>query len=108
MPSAALQTKQGQDYENVEKVWIPIEPSRNNLMLLPETSDSQVRDTSAIPHSESALLPSTHTIILDFSMVHFVDARASIVLRQVRTEVALTRALVPTHHHHPNPSPNPD
>ncbi|XP_036104556.1 testis anion transporter 1 [Molossus molossus] len=81
--SATLQRKQGQDYEEVEKAWIPEDPSRNNSMPLAEASDNQVGNTSAIPCSESSLLPSTHTIILDFSMVHFVDSRASIVLRQM-------------------------
>lgn len=84
MPYAVSSTflrNQGQTYETVEKEWLSNEPSRS----LPDATPSQVRSRALVPYSESFLLPSTHTIILDFSMVHFVDSRALVILRQVRS-----------------------
>ncbi|XP_074188954.1 testis anion transporter 1 isoform X9 [Rhinolophus sinicus] len=81
--ASTFQKNQGQNYEDEEKVWFSYNPSRNDSMPLPGASASQVRSRSLMPCSESSLLPSIHTIILDFSMVHFVDSRASVVLRQM-------------------------
>nr|XP_019594381.1 PREDICTED: testis anion transporter 1 isoform X5 [Rhinolophus sinicus] len=81
--ASTFQKNQGQNYEDEEKVWFSYDPSRNDSMPLPGASASQVRSRSLMPCSESSLLPSIHTIILDFSMVHFVDSRASVVLRQM-------------------------
>lgn len=82
------------NYEEVEKVWLSDDPSRSMTITLPEASDTQVRATK-VPYSTSTILPSVHTIILDFSMVHLVDAQALVVLRQVSTEEVFTRALIP-------------
>lgn len=87
----------GQNYEDMDKAWLSNNPSRNNSMPLPGTAENQERRRSFLPHSDSSLLPSIHTIILDFSMVHFVDSRASVSLRQVSTEEAFTRALMPSY-----------
>lgn len=103
--SSTFQRNQGPNYEEVENVWLSNNPSRSNLMPLPEASESQVRSKSLNPYSESSLLPSTHTIILDFSMVQFVDSQASVVLRQVNIEESLIKVLIPTSHHCPNPNP---
>nr|XP_025846594.1 testis anion transporter 1 [Vulpes vulpes] len=73
----------GQNYEDMDKAWLSNNPSRNNSMPLPGTAENQERRRSFLPHSDSSLLPSIHTIILDFSMVHFVDSRASVSLRQM-------------------------
>ena len=79
------------NYEEVEKVWLSDDPSRSMTITLPEASDTQVR-AAKLP---STILPSVHTIILDFSMVHIVDAQALVVLRQVSTKEVFTRALIP-------------
>ncbi|KAG5196844.1 hypothetical protein JEQ12_010298 [Ovis aries] len=71
------------NYEEVEKVWLSDDPSRSMTITLPEASDTQVRATKLLPYSTSTVLPSVHTIILDFSMVHLVDAQALVVLRQM-------------------------
>ncbi|XP_077017716.1 testis anion transporter 1 isoform X5 [Tamandua tetradactyla] len=82
--SSTSQRNLGQNQEEVEKVWLPHNPLRNNsLPPLPEAAESQGRSRSLLPYSDVSLLPSTHTIILDFSMVHFVDAQASVILRQM-------------------------
>ncbi|XP_058409952.1 testis anion transporter 1 isoform X2 [Diceros bicornis minor] len=81
--SSMSQRNQGQNYEGVEKVWLPNNSSRNSLMPLPDAAESQVMSRSLIRYSDMSLPPSTHTIILDFSMVQFVDAQASVVLRQM-------------------------
>lgn len=94
--SSTFQKNQGQSYEDV---WLPTKPARNNMRLPPNASGSQVRS-----RSEPSFVPSTHTIILDFSMVHFVDAQAVVVLRQVGIEVALTRALILTYLHPLSPT----
>ena len=79
----------------LEKVWLSDDPPRSMMITLPEASDTQVRATKLLPYSTSTILPSIHTIILDFSMVHLVDARALVVLRQVSTKEVFTRALIP-------------
>ncbi|GAB1300800.1 Testis anion transporter 1 [Apodemus speciosus] len=73
------------NYEDTEKAWLPNNPPRNSP-LPPENSESlgQSRSRSAImPYSDTSVQINTHTIILDFSMVHYVDNRALIVLRQM-------------------------
>uniref|UniRef100_A0A2K6PGG0 Solute carrier family 26 member 8 n=1 Tax=Rhinopithecus roxellana TaxID=61622 RepID=A0A2K6PGG0_RHIRO len=79
--SSMSQKNQGQQYEAVEKVWLP-NSSRNSSPGLPDVAESQGR-RSLIPYSDASLLPSVHTIILDFSMVHYVDSRGLVVLRQI-------------------------
>ncbi|XP_011800755.1 PREDICTED: testis anion transporter 1 isoform X2 [Colobus angolensis palliatus] len=79
--SSMSQKNQGQQYEEVEKVWLP-NSSRNSSPGLPDVAESQGR-RSLIPYSDASLLPSVHTIILDFSMVHYVDSRGLVVLRQI-------------------------
>ena len=101
--SSTLQRNQEQNYEDVERTWLPKHLPRDRAMPFPAAEESQVRSRSVLPYSESSLLPNTHTIILDFSMVHFVDSWASVTLRQVSTEVALTKAMIPTYQHHPDP-----
>lgn len=95
--SSILQRNQGQSYENI---WVPNKHSGNDPKSLPDASGSQVRS-----RTDSSLLTSTHTVILDFSMVHFVDSQAVVVLRQVGTEVALTRALILSYHPPPQAPP---
>ncbi|KAM9667412.1 LOW QUALITY PROTEIN: testis anion transporter 1 [Trichechus inunguis] len=80
--SSTSQRNQGQNLEE-EKVWVPNNPLRNSLPPLPDAAGSQGRSRSLLPYSEASLLPTTYTIILDFSMVHFVDSRASVILRQM-------------------------
>nr|XP_008261052.1 testis anion transporter 1 isoform X2 [Oryctolagus cuniculus] len=79
--SSISQRTQGQNYEDVEKAWSPNYPQRNSLQ--PPADQSQQRSRPFTPFSDPYLQPSTHTIILDFSMVHFVDARALVILRQM-------------------------
>ncbi|XP_006860630.1 PREDICTED: testis anion transporter 1 [Chrysochloris asiatica] len=79
--SSTSQKNQGQNLEEVGKV--PNNPSRNSSLPVPNPVDSQGRSISFLPYSEVSLLPTTHTIILDFSMVQFVDSWASVVLRQM-------------------------
>ncbi|KAL4676694.1 hypothetical protein H8959_010839, partial [Pygathrix nigripes] len=79
--SSMSQKNQGQQYEAVEKVWLP-NSSRNSSPGLPDVAESQGR-RSLIPYSDASLLPSVHTIILDFSMVHYVDSQGLVVLRQI-------------------------
>ncbi|XP_063460930.1 testis anion transporter 1 isoform X11 [Pan paniscus] len=78
--SSVSQKNQGQQ-EEVEEVWLPNNSSRNSSPGLPDVAESQGR-RSLIPYSDASLLPSVHTIILDFSMVHYVDSRGLVVLRQ--------------------------
>nr|XP_054969505.1 testis anion transporter 1 isoform X6 [Pan paniscus]XP_054969506.1 testis anion transporter 1 isoform X6 [Pan paniscus]XP_054969507.1 testis anion transporter 1 isoform X6 [Pan paniscus] len=79
--SSVSQKNQGQQ-EEVEEVWLPNNSSRNSSPGLPDVAQSQGR-RSLIPYSDASLLPSVHTIILDFSMVHYVDSRGLVVLRQI-------------------------
>ncbi|XP_012900265.1 testis anion transporter 1 isoform X7 [Mustela putorius furo] len=73
----------GQNYEDVDQAWLSNNPSRNSSMPLPGIAEKQGRNRSFLPFSDSSLLTSIHTIILDFSMVHFVDPQASVSLRQM-------------------------
>ncbi|XP_059034479.1 testis anion transporter 1 isoform X6 [Mustela lutreola] len=73
----------GQNYEDVDQAWLSNNPSRNSSMPLPGIAEKQERNRSFLPFSDSSLLTSIHTIILDFSMVHFVDPQASVSLRQM-------------------------
>lgn len=80
-----------QSYEDTEKAWLPNSPPRNSPLPLPEASESlaQSRSRSIImPYSDTSVQNNTHTIILDFSMVHYVDNRALVILRQVSTKEA--------------------
>ncbi|XP_048661146.1 testis anion transporter 1 isoform X6 [Marmota marmota marmota] len=79
--SSSSQRIQGQNYGDMEKVRIANHPSRNSLLPPPDTTESQER--SLIPYSDMSFQPSTHTIILDFSMVQYVDFHALVVLRQM-------------------------
>lgn len=99
------QKNQGQQYEEVEKVWLPNNSSRNSSPGLPDVAESQGR-RSLIPYSDASLLPSVHTIILDFSMVHYVDSQGLVVLRQVSTGEALAGALIPLLPSQPHPDPD--
>lgn len=94
------------NYKEVEKVWLSDDPSRSMSITLPVASETQVGGRTLLPYSTSSLLPSIHTIILDFSMVHLVDAQALVVLRQVSTKEVFTRTLIPSYHHHPSPDPD--
>lgn len=94
------------NYKEVEKVWLSDDPSRSMSITLPDASETQGGGRTLLPYSTSSLLPSIHTIILDFSMVHLVDAQALVVLRQVSTKEAFTRTLIPSYHHHPRPDPD--
>uniref|UniRef100_A0A8D1N9A9 STAS domain-containing protein n=1 Tax=Sus scrofa TaxID=9823 RepID=A0A8D1N9A9_PIG len=81
-------SQRNNNYEEVEKAWPSGDPSRS-ISTLPEVSESQLRERTLLPYSSMSLLPppplppQIHTIILDFSMVHLVDAHASVVLRQM-------------------------
>uniref|UniRef100_A0A8D2CNR9 Solute carrier family 26 member 8 n=1 Tax=Sciurus vulgaris TaxID=55149 RepID=A0A8D2CNR9_SCIVU len=79
--SSTSQRNQEQNYEDLEKVRLANHPSRNSLLPLPEATESQ--EVSTIPYSDRSYQPSIHTIILDFSMVHYVDFQALVVLRQM-------------------------
>ncbi|XP_042540116.1 testis anion transporter 1 [Dipodomys spectabilis] len=82
--SSTSQRYPEQNYEEVDKNWLYASPPRQNSIPLPDNNTESVdRSRSIIPYSECSLQPSIHTIILDFSMVHYVDSRASIVLRQM-------------------------
>ncbi|XP_028744257.1 testis anion transporter 1 [Peromyscus leucopus] len=84
--SSTSQRNLGQNYEDTEKTWLSNNPSRNSSLPPLETSESlaQSRSRSVIgPYSDSGLQSNIHTIILDLSMVHFVDSRALVVLRQM-------------------------
>uniref|UniRef100_A0A8C6GTN9 Solute carrier family 26, member 8 n=1 Tax=Mus spicilegus TaxID=10103 RepID=A0A8C6GTN9_MUSSI len=75
-----------QSYEDTEKAWLPNSPPRNSPLPPPEASESlaQSRSRSIImPYSDTSVQNNTHTIILDFSMVHYVDNRALVILRQM-------------------------
>uniref|UniRef100_A0A8C5XSD1 Solute carrier family 26 member 8 n=1 Tax=Microcebus murinus TaxID=30608 RepID=A0A8C5XSD1_MICMU len=80
--SSSSQRYQGQNYEDVEDVWLQKEPSRYSSIPGTESVESRGRSRSIIPYSED-MLPPTHTIILDFSMVHHVDPWALVILRQI-------------------------
>ncbi|KAL2791729.1 testis anion transporter 1 isoform b, partial [Daubentonia madagascariensis] len=80
--SSTSQRNQGQNYEEVEKVWLHKETPRHSSLQLPDTAESPGRSRSVIPYSDGSP-PPIHTIILDFSMVHYVDSRALIMLRQM-------------------------
>ncbi|XP_004590531.2 testis anion transporter 1 isoform X1 [Ochotona princeps] len=79
--SSISQRNPSRNYENVDKGWPSNYSQRNNS--LPLANQSQGRSRSSIPFSDSFLEPITHTIILDFTMVHFVDAQAVVILRQM-------------------------
>ncbi|XP_028632884.1 testis anion transporter 1 [Grammomys surdaster] len=84
--SSTSQRNVGQNYEDTEKAWLPNSPPRNSSLPPPENSESlaQSRSRSVIvPYSDTSVQINTHTIILDFSMVHYVDSRALVILRQM-------------------------
>ncbi|XP_038605323.1 testis anion transporter 1 [Tachyglossus aculeatus] len=76
--------------EEVERIWIPSSqpaltseeaPSDNQVF---DSQDSKCVSKGTQEHfSEDSYMPNIHTIILDFSMVHFVDLQASKTLRQI-------------------------
>ncbi|XP_021569621.1 testis anion transporter 1 [Carlito syrichta] len=70
--SSTSQKMQKTSNEEMEQVWVP-----NN------TYESQGRIQPLVPSSSVSLQPSTHTIILDFSMVHYVDPQGLEALRQM-------------------------
>ncbi|XP_006882236.1 PREDICTED: testis anion transporter 1 [Elephantulus edwardii] len=80
--SSPYQRNQGQNLEEMDKTSMLNTHLRNNTPPLPGTAESQGRNRSYLPYSDVSLLPPIHTIILDFSMVHYVDPRASVILRQ--------------------------
>uniref|UniRef100_A0A6I8PLM5 STAS domain-containing protein n=1 Tax=Ornithorhynchus anatinus TaxID=9258 RepID=A0A6I8PLM5_ORNAN len=75
--------------EEVERIWIP--SSQSGLTSEETPSDNQAfnsHDSKCVSkgtqeYSEDSYMPNIHTIILDFSMVHFVDLQASKTLRQI-------------------------
>ncbi|KAM6185094.1 testis anion transporter 1 [Rhynchocyon petersi] len=70
--------------QNLEEMEETSTRSGNNTLPLPDSAERQGRKKSShFPYSDASLLPTIHTIILDFSMVHFVDPRASVILRQM-------------------------
>ncbi|ERE87707.1 testis anion transporter 1 isoform X1 [Cricetulus griseus] len=84
--SSTSQKNLGQSYEDTDKIWLSSNPSRNSSLPPPEGSESLAQSRSRsiiIPYSDTSMAPSIHTIILDFSMVHYVDNEASVVLRQM-------------------------
>lgn len=83
--SSMSQRNQEQSYEDMNKQWLAQNPSRNSSIPPPDMTESLGRSRYLIPYSEPPLQPSTHTIILDFSMVNYVDSQALVVLRQVST-----------------------
>ncbi|XP_051009391.1 testis anion transporter 1 [Acomys russatus] len=81
--SSTSQRNLAQNYEDTEKAWLP-NPSRTRPLPPPENSEGLSQSKSlAIPSSDVGVQMNTHTIILDFSMVHYVDTRALVVLRQM-------------------------
>ncbi|OBS83769.1 hypothetical protein A6R68_22284, partial [Neotoma lepida] len=83
--SSTSQKNLGHSYEDM-KAWLPSNASRNSSLPPPEPSESLAQSRSRsviIPYSESGLQTDIHTIILDFSMVHYVDSQALVVLRQM-------------------------
>lgn len=104
--SSTSQRNLVQNFEDTEKAWLP-NPSRTSSLPLPENSVSLAQSKSQlIPASDVSVQMSTHTIILDFSMVHYVDTQALVVLRQVSTKEAWPWALILSCHpqHTPHPS----
>nr|XP_020024500.1 LOW QUALITY PROTEIN: testis anion transporter 1 [Castor canadensis] len=81
--SSMSQRNQEQSYEDMNKQWLAQNPSRNSSIPPPDMTESLGRSRYLIPYSEPPLQPSTHTIILDFSMVNYVDSQALVVLRQM-------------------------
>ncbi|XP_031203832.1 testis anion transporter 1 [Mastomys coucha] len=77
--SSTSQRNIGQSFEDMEK-------ARSSSLPLPENSESLAQSRSRsilVPHSNTSVQINTHTIILDFSMVHYVDTRALVILRQM-------------------------
>ncbi|KAL6092191.1 hypothetical protein STEG23_008110, partial [Scotinomys teguina] len=85
--SSTSQKNLGQSYEDTEKAWVSNNPSRNSSLTPHETSESllaQSRSRSVISrYTDLGQQTNIHTIVLDFSMVHYVDSRALVVLRQM-------------------------
>lgn len=89
--SSTSQRNVGQSFEDTEKAWSPNNPARSSSLPLPENSESLAQSRSRsilVPHSNTSVQINTHTIILDFSMVHHVDTGALVILRQVSTREA--------------------
>ncbi|XP_063095059.1 testis anion transporter 1 isoform X2 [Cavia porcellus] len=80
VPSTS-QRLQEEPYENVERGWASSNSLQKNIPSLQDTTAGKMKLTT--PYSDVALQPSTHTIILDFSLVHYVDCRGLVVLRQM-------------------------
>uniref|UniRef100_A0A2K6EFR0 Solute carrier family 26 member 8 n=2 Tax=Propithecus coquereli TaxID=379532 RepID=A0A2K6EFR0_PROCO len=80
--SSLAQRNQGQNYEDVEEVWLQKERPSHSPVPVADAVESPGRSRSLIPYSDE-VLPPTHTVILDFSMVHYVDPWALVILRQM-------------------------
>ncbi|KAG8512111.1 Testis anion transporter 1 [Galemys pyrenaicus] len=81
--SSMSQRIPGQNYEDVDDLWLPNNASRKSSMPFSALAESSFRDRGPAPFSNITLQSTTHTIILDFTMVHYVDSQASIILRQM-------------------------
>uniref|UniRef100_H0WLI6 Solute carrier family 26 member 8 n=2 Tax=Otolemur garnettii TaxID=30611 RepID=H0WLI6_OTOGA len=83
MLSSVSQRSQGKSFDNEDQVWFQKESNRKSFLQLPNSDENQERSRSLIQYSDESQHPSTHTIILDFTMVHYVDPWALVILRQM-------------------------
>ncbi|KAM5279696.1 testis anion transporter 1 [Ctenodactylus gundi] len=81
--SSSSQRHQGDNYEEVEEGWPSSSPQKKTSPSQPDTAESLERSVSVTHYSDRPSQPSIHTIILDFSMVHYVDWHGLIILRQM-------------------------
>uniref|UniRef100_A0A8C5L2Y4 Solute carrier family 26, member 8 n=1 Tax=Jaculus jaculus TaxID=51337 RepID=A0A8C5L2Y4_JACJA len=75
------QRNQGQSFQG--SGWISSHPVRNSEVSLEGAENAGQGRAATRPYSDTSLPASIHTVILDFSMVHYVDSRALVVLRQM-------------------------
>ncbi|XP_013372343.1 PREDICTED: testis anion transporter 1 [Chinchilla lanigera] len=72
-----------QSYESRRQGWLSSISLQKNASSLQDASATPMKTQLNVTPSEVTLPPRTHTIILDLSMVHYVDYQGLVVLRQI-------------------------
>ncbi|KAM6182322.1 testis anion transporter 1 [Erethizon dorsatum] len=82
VPSTS-QRREEETYEGAGKGWPSSNSLQKNVPSLQDTGAAPAKTKSNALYSDVTLRPTTHTIILDFSLVHCVDCHGLVVLRQM-------------------------
>ncbi|XP_023576200.1 testis anion transporter 1 isoform X2 [Octodon degus] len=86
VPNAAPSTsqrRQEEAFESMGKTWLSNDSLQKNVSLGQDVGATSMNVKLNAPSSDMTLPARTHTIILDFSLVHYVDYQGLVVLRQM-------------------------